>query len=432
MPRKIAIIGTGYVGLTIGVSFASLGHSVVCVDKDSQKIEKLKKGIVPIFEPGLEKILRKYKNNLDFTDNLARAVKQSNPVFIAVGTPSREDGSIDMANFKMAVKEIAHLMNDHKTIVIKSTVPAGTGDWTKKQIQKYYKGNFSVVSNPEFLKEGTAVNDFLKPDRIIVGVQDSKAKALILDLYSPINAPKVITDIKSAELIKYASNAFLATKISFINEIANICERVGGDVNKVAEGIGYDRRIGKRFLKAGIGYGGSCLPKDIDGLIKISDSRRYNFRLLRAVTRINKTQQERFVRKIKKILKGVKGNTVCIWGLSFKPNTDDVRKSPAIKVIKGLQAAGYLVQAYDPVATENAMKELGSKNVKFCKTPLEAAQKADLLVLVTEWPEFSKLNMKRIRNVMREPYLLDGRNQFNPKKVEKIGFHYQGIGRKQI
>ena len=337
MKRKIAVIGTGYVGLTTGVCFASLGHKVICVDKDKNKIKKLKKGVIPIFEPGLDEILKNHRKNIEFTENLDEAVKKSEAIFIVVGTPSKKDGSIDMAHFKKAIKEVANLLKNYKVIVNKSTVPVGTGDWTKKEIKKYYKGNFSVVSNPEFLREGSALKDFLEPDRIVIGVEDEKAKEIMLDIYSSIEAPKMITDIKSAELIKYAANAFLATKISFINEIANICEKTGGDVKEVAEGIGYDKRIGKSFLKAGVGYGGSCFPKDINGLIEIADHKKYNSRLLKAVTIVNKSQQIKFVRKIKKILKKVNGDTVCIWGLSFKPNTDDVRKSPALEIIKRLQ-----------------------------------------------------------------------------------------------
>jgi len=430
MQRKIAIIGTGYVGLTTGACFAYLGHKIICVDKDKNKIKKLKKGIIPIFEPGLEEILEKHRKNIDFTTNLKDAVRDSEIIFICVGTPSKKDGSIDLEYFRSAVKEIAQSMNDYKVIAIKSTVPVGTGEWTKKEIRKYYKGDFSVVSNPEFLREGSAVRDFLEPDRIAIGVEDEKVKKIMLDIYSSINAPKIMTDIRSAELIKYAANAFLATKISFINEIANICERVKVDVKKVAEGISLDKRIGPKFLNAGIGYGGSCFPKDIDELIKIADGKRYNFKLLKAVTKVNENQQRNFVRKIKKILKKINGNTVCIWGLAFKPNTDDVRKSPAIKIIRQLQKAGYKIQTYDSIATGNAKKELLKKNIKFCKTPFEAVKNADVLALVTEWPEFSEIDMKKVKKLMRHLYILDGRNQFEPKELKNLGFYYEGIGRK--
>jgi len=430
MQRKIAIIGAGCVGLTTGLGFVYLGHKVVCIDKDKNKIQKLKEGIIPIFEQGLDKILKKYKRNIEFTTNLKDAVKKNEIIFICVGTPSKKDGSIELTQFKEAVRDIAAALNGYKVIVNKSTVPIGTGDWTKKEIKKYYSGEFSVVSNPEFLREGSALKDFLEPDRIVIGVEDKKAEEIMLDIYSSINAPKLVVDIKSAELIKYAANAFLATKISFINEIANICEKVGGDVKKIAVGIGLDRRIGPKFLNAGIGYGGSCFPKDIDGLIKIADHKKYNFRLLKAVSIVNKNQQKNFVRKIKKILKKVKGKTVGIWGLAFKPNTDDIRKSPAIEIIKKLQKAGYKIQVYDPVAMKNAQKELSKKNIKFCKTPFEAVTNSDVLALATEWPEFSEIDMKKIKKLMRHPNIIDGRNIFESEELKKLGFYYEGMGRK--
>jgi UDPglucose 6-dehydrogenase len=430
MKRNIVIIGTGYVGLTTGICFAYLGHKVICVDKDRGKIQKLKRGIVPIYEPGLEDILKRYRKNIKFTTNLKEGIEDSEVIFICVGTPSKENGDIDMTYFKQAVKEIAKALDGYRIIVNKSTVPVGTGEWAKNEIKKYYQGNFSIVSNPEFLKEGSALKDFLEPDRIVIGVEDEKAQEIMLDIYSSIKAPKVITDIKNAEMIKYAANAFLATKISFINEIANICERINGDVKKIAEGIGLDKRIGPKFLNAGIGYGGSCFPKDIEGLIKIADHKNYDCKLLKAVTKVNEYQQEVFIKKIKRILKKTKGNTIGIWGLAFKPNTDDVRKSPAIKIIKKLQKENYKIQVYDPAAIKNAQKELPQKNIKFCKTSLEAVKNADVLVLVTEWPEFSEIDMKKVKNLMRHPYFLDGRNQFDPQEIKKLGFYYEGIGRK--
>ena len=430
MQRKIAIIGTGYVGLTAGICFAKMGYKVICVDKDKNMIQKLNEGIIPIYEPGLNEFLKKYRKNIEFTTDSKEAINKSEIIFVCVGTPSKKDGSIDMKYFRKAIEEIAKNMDNYRVIVNKSTVPVGTGDWTKEEIKKYYKGKFSVVSNPEFLSEGSALKDFLEPDRIVIGVEDKKTKEIMLDIYSSINAPKLITDVRSAELIKYVANAFLATKISFINEIANICERVGGDVKKVAEGIGLDKRIGKYFLRAGIGYGGSCFPKDIDGLAKIADHHRYNFKLLKAVSIVNEYQQIKFMKKIKKILKKVKGNTVCFWGLSFKPDTDDVRKSPAIEIIKKLQKENYKIQVYDPIAIENAKRELPFKNIKFCKSALKAAKGADVLALVTEWPEFLKINMKKVKNLMHHPYFLDGRNQFNPQKLKKLGFYYEGIGRR--
>jgi len=429
MKRKIAIIGTGYVGLTTGVCLAYLGHKITCVDKDKVKIRNLKKGIIPIYEPGLKEVLEKHKRNIEFTTDLKSAVSKSEIVFIAVGTPSNEDGSIDMSYFKKAVREIACCLNGYKVIVNKSTVPVGTGDWTKREMGRHFKGEFSIVSNPEFLKEGSALKDFLEADRIVIGAEDKKAKEIMLDVYSSINSPKVITDVRSAEMIKYASNAFLATKISFINEIATLCERTGGNIEEVSKGIGYDKRIGKHFLRAGIGFGGSCFPKDVDGLVNIAEKKRYNFRLLKSVAVVNKNQQIRFVKKIKKALKKIKGKTVCIWGLSFKPKTDDVRKSPAIGIIKRLYK-DCNIKAYDPVAIGNAKKELSLKKIKYYRSAFEAAKGADILVLVTEWPEFSEIDMKKVKSLMRNSYFFDGRNQFNPDEMRKIGFSYYSIGRK--
>ena len=436
MTMRISIIGTGYVGLTTGVALASLGHKVICVDKDNQKIEKIKEGKAHIYEPGLEKMLNTYKLNIRFTSDLSEAVQKSEVIFICVGTPAREDGSIDMSYFKEAVNEIAKVIDSYKVIANKSTVPIGTGDWVKEEISKYYKREFSVVSNPEFLREGSALKDFLEPDRIVIGVEDEKAEEIMLDIYSNINAPKLIVDIKSAEMIKYAANAFLAMKISFINEIANLCEKVGADVKKVSEGIGLDKRIGFKFLNAGIGFGGSCFPKDVDGLLSIANNHNYDFKLLKAVSEVNEYQQERFVKKIVDVLVKVKGDTVVIWGLAFKPNTDDVRKSPALKIARRLAEEGYKIKAYDPKATENAKKELQSlnkeylENICFCNDTYEAVKGADVLALVTEWPEFLKLDMKKIKSLMSNPYFLDGRNQFEPEEMKNIGFYYEGIGRR--
>ena len=430
MQRKIAIIGTGYVGLTAGICLAYLGHKVICLDNDKSKIKKLRKGIIPIFEPELAQILKKHRNNIEFSSDLKQAVKRSEVIFITVGTPPKKDGSIDMREFKNVVKEIAKSINDYKVVVSKSTVSVGTGDWIKKEIKKYYKGSFSLVSNPEFLREGFAINDFLKPDRIVIGLEDKKAKEIMFDIYSSIKAPKIITDISSAELIKYAANAFLATKISFINEIANFCEKINGDVIKIKKGIGTDKRIGSKFLNAGIGYSGSCFPKDIDGLIKMADHKKYDFKLLKAVVKVNEEQQKRFIKKIKRTLKKVNGKKIAIWGLAFKPNTDDIRKSLSIEIIKSLLKAGYKIQAYDPIILDGAKKELAVKNIQFCKSPFEAVKKADVLALLTDWPEFKNLDMKKVKNLMNHPYFFDGRNQFEPEKLKKIGFYYQGVGRK--
>lgn len=430
MQKKIATIGTGYVGLTTGACLAYLGHKVICVDKDENKINRLQKGEIPIYEPGINELLERYKENIEYTNDIKRAIKESEVIFIAVGTPSRKDGSIDMTSFKKAIEEIAKNMDGYRIIVNKSTVPVGTGDWTREEIKKYYKGDFSIVSNPEFLSEGSAVKDFLEPDRIVIGAEDKKAEEIMFDIYSSINTPKLVVDIKSAELIKYAANAFLATKISFVNEIANVCEKAGGDITEIAKGVGMDRRIGPHFLRAGIGYGGSCFPKDVDGLLSISNNYQHNFSLLRVVSEVNIRQQEKFVEKIKSILLKIKGDTVCVWGLSFKPNTDDVRKSPAVFIVNMLCKDRIKVKAYDPIAMENAKKELSFDNIQFCQSALAATEGADVLALLTEWPEFSEIDMKKIKNLMRHPYILDGRNQFEPEELKKLGFHYEGIGRK--
>ncbi len=428
MQRKIAIIGTGYVGLTTGACLSYLGHKVVFVDKDEDKINMLLKGEVPIYEPGVDDILEKHKDKISYTTDIEKAVKQSEVLFIAVGTPSGKDESIDMTFFRKAVKQIAENINSYKVIVNKSTVPVGTGEWTKEEIKKHYKGKFSVASNPEFLREGSAISDFLEPDRVVIGVSDKKAEEIMLDIYSSVKSKKLVTDIKSAELIKYTANAFLATKISFINEIANICEKVDGDVIKVAEGVGMDKRIGPKFLSAGIGYGGSCFPKDVEGLLSISNSYNHNFSLLRAVSDVNRRQQERFVEKIKSVLLKVKGDIVSVWGLSFKANTDDVRKSPAIFIVNELCREGIKVKAYDPIALNNAKKELPG-SVCFCNSALEAVEEADVLALLTDWPEFSEIDLKQVKQKMRKHNIIDGRNHIDSEIAKNLGFTYKGTGR---
>lgn len=430
MLRKITIVGTGYVGLVAGACFAYLGHNVVCVDKDKNKIKKLKKGIVPIFEVGLGEILKNHRKNIEFTQDLEKAVKKSEVIFITVGTPQKKDGSIDMSYFEKAIKKVGGLLNNYKVIVNKSTVLVGTGDWTKKEIKKHYRGDFSIVSNPEFLREGSALKDFLEPDRIIIGAEDENAKEIILDIYSSIQAPKIITDIRSAELIKYASNAFLATKISFINEIANICERVKGDVEEVAKGIGCDKRIGARFLNAGIGYGGSCLPKDTRALHQMAGANGYNFRILKSAIEINNYQKRRIIEKIKSSLpsKKIKNKTIAVLGLAFKGNTDDVRESASIEVIQKLQELGAKIKAYDPQAIENAKKTL-NHIVKFYNSPYKTVENCHLLLIATEWKQFKNLNWKRIKNLLKKPIIVDGRNLLDPIKMKKLGFRYVGVGR---
>ena len=427
MKEKITVVGTGYVGLTLGVCLASLGHCVICVDKDKEKINKLKKGISPIFEPGVEDLLRKHKKNISFTTDIENSFQNSEIIFIAVGTPPKNNGNINMTFFWEVAKELKKISDKnhiHRIVAIKSTVPVGTSD----KLADILGNKFSVVFNPEFLREGSAVKDFLNPDRIILGTKSEKAKKRILKIYSSISAPKVFTDTKSAELIKYASNSFLATKISFINEIANICEKVGANVSEVAEGVGLDKRIGKQFLNAGVGYGGSCFPKDVEALIKIADSKKYDFRILKAAFAVNEYQRKNFAGKIKKVLEKEGGKDICVWGLSFKPNTDDIRKSPAIEIIKTLQKEGYKIKAYDPVAIENAKKELILPNIEFSESPFLAAKGSDVLVLVTEWSEFLKTDMKKIKEAMRRPNIIDGRNAFDSKKMKRMGFYYEGVG----
>jgi len=429
MSKKIAIIGTGYVGLTSGVCLASLGHKVICVDKDKDKIDKLKKGEIPIYEPGLAELLQKYSANLTFTDDLPDAVKQSEVIFLAVGTPSQDDGSVDLSFFQQAVAEIAQNMDGYRILVDKSTVPPGTANWVKKEVKKYYQGEFAVVSNPEFLREGSAIEDFLKPDRVVIGVDDEKAKDVMLDIYSAIDAPKFATTAQSAELIKYAANSFLAMKISFINEIANICEKTGSDVVEVAKGIGLDSRIGSQFLQAGVGFGGSCFSKDVAGLIHTALSNNYQPRILGAVMTVNEAQQEIFVDKIKAVLARNQGKVVGVWGLAFKPNTDDTRYSPAIAVIKKLLKEGYQVKAYDPVAQDNAKTELGEA-IDYCKSAQEAAIDVDVLALLTDWPEFLEVDWAELKKIMRSPSIIDGRNFLPTGDLAKNGFHYQSIGHK--
>ena len=433
---EITILGAGYAGLTTGLALSSLGHKVICIDKDELKIEKLKKGIIPIHEPGLEEFLNKYRDNIKFETDISSYVKKSNAIFICVGTPSNKNGRIDLTYYKEAIIEIAKNIDNYKVIVNKSTVPVSTAEWAKEEIKKYYKRDFSIVSNPEFLREGSALKDFLEPDRIVIGVEDKRSEEIMLEIYSKIKAPKIITDIRSAEMIKYAANAFLAMKISFINEVANICEQVGADVKKVAEGIGMDKRIGPYFLSAGIGYGGSCFPKDILALLMVANDYNYDCKLLKAVAEVNEYQQKRFVGKIREVLTESNGDTVAVWGLAFKPNTDDVRKSQALKIVNGLLEEGYIVRVYDPKAMENAKREIGKldnkclQNVCYCNDPYECVEDADALALVTEWDEFKTIDFKRIKNLMRQPYILDGRNFLEPEEIMKLGFLYEGVGRK--
>lgn len=413
---KIAVIGTGYVGLTTGTCLSEVGHEVLCIDIDKKKIENLKKGIIPIYEPGLSELVKKNikKGSLKFSTDSAKAIEFAEVVFSAVGTPPDKNHRADLK----AVKEVASLfgkhLDSHKIFVNKSTVPVGTGDLCKKIINEELKKrkvkiNFDAVSNPEFLREGQAIKDTMLPDRIVIGCENIRTKKIMKKLYGKFkNAPLLFTDLKSAEIIKYASNAFLATKISFINEIWNFCELCGGNVEKVAKGMGFDKRIGEQFLRAGIGYGGSCFPKDVKALIETGKEYGYEFEIIKSTEKVNASQKLLLYRKLKKHFKNLKGKRIAIWGLAFKPNTDDMREAPAIEIINALQKDGAFIQAYDPVATENAKKILSSKNVKYFTSALAATKNADALLVVTEWEEFSKIPRAKLSKLK----IFDGRFVF--------------------
>lgn len=436
---NISIIGCGYVGLVSGACFAELGNKVICADNDNNKIKDLKKGIIPIYEPGLEELISTNvkKKRLKFTSSIKEAVDGSGIIFIAVGTPSLDNGEADLTGIENVARNIAiHLpagrrgMADYRLIVEKSTVPVKTGKWVKHTISTYikHKVKFDVASNPEFLREGQAINDFMHPDRVVIGVESKRASDILVNLYKPLNSHLVITDIESAELIKHASNSFLATKISFINAISRICDKVGADVREVAEGMGLDKRIGRPFLNAGIGYGGSCFPKDLDAFINISDKLGYNFQLLKTVKNINNEQKEYLIKKLKDVLWIIKGKTIGVLGLSFKPNTDDIRNAPSIDIIKALQAEGATIKTYDPQAINKA-KEVLDK-VIFCQDAYSVCKGSDCLLIITEWDEFKELDFYKIKRLLKRPLILDGRNIYEPKIMQKLGFTYIGIGRR--
>lgn len=429
---KIAMIGTGYVGLTSGACLAKIGHKVICVDNDFNKIATLQRGEMPIYEPNLKEIIDEVvqEKRLIFVTDIKSAVLESEVCFIAVGTPPLDTGEPDLTYVENVVREIATSMDGYRLIVEKSTVPVQTGKWIKKTVERYNYRNlpFDIASNPEFLREGSAVADFLKPDRIVIGVETPRARDLMLEIYRPLNAPIIVTDIESAELIKHASNAFLAMKISFANALAVICEAAGADISLVVNGIGMDPRIGRAFLDAGVGYGGFCFPKDLRAFIRIAEELGYNFRLLKEVETINEETKQRFVRKIRKALWNLRGKNIGILGLSFKPNTDDIRFSPAIDIIKVLLAEGARVRAYDPQAMKNTQKIL--PDIDYCNTALDVAVDADLLAIVTEWEEFKKLDLKQVKERMRVPIICDGRNIFDPEVVRKQGITYIGMGRR--
>jgi UDPglucose 6-dehydrogenase len=430
---KIAVIGTGYVGLVAGACFAESGNDVVCVDKDAAKIRMLTRGKMPIYEPGLEELVRRNRQEerLSFTTTLTKAVRDSAIVFIAVGTPQDEDGSADLQHVLAVARDVARAMNGYKVIVDKSTVPVGTAAKVREVIRRETTHPFSVVSNPEFLKQGAAIDDFMKPDRVVIGAEDPRATELMLELYSPFTrtgAPIMVMDCASAELTKYAANAMLATRISFMNEVANLCELVGADVDHVRKAIGSDRRIGPSFLFPGIGYGGSCFPKDVKAMIHFAAEKNYDFRVLHAVEEVNAFQKTRLFTKIKAHFGALKGKTVAVWGLAFKPRTDDMREAPAIPLIEALLNAGAAVQTYDPEAMKIAKGLFGSR-ITYAAQNYDALKGADCLAIVTEWNEFRRPDFARMRKLMRSPVVFDGRNLFTPEQMKQNGFTYYSMGR---
>ena len=431
---RISVVGTGYVGLVAGACFAETGNQVVCVDKDAAKIRLLNRGKIPIFEPGLEEIVRRnhQEKRLTFTTSLPEAVRKSDVVFIAVGTPTGEDGSADLKYVLAAAVEVAQSLNGYKVIVDKSTVPAGTAELVHATMAKHAKFPFSVVSNPEFLKQGAAVEDFLKPDRVVIGASDEKAADVMRELYRPFTrtgAPIMVMDPASAELCKYAANAMLATRISFMNEIANVCEAFGADVDMVRRAIASDKRIGPAFLFPGCGYGGSCFPKDVKAVIQFSGARKYRFRILEAVEAVNEAQKLRMLTRVDRLVgKNLKGKNIAVWGLAFKPRTDDMREAPAVPIIKGLLGRGAKVRAFDPEARESA-KAIFGKQITYARNAYDALKDADALLVVTEWNEFREPDFKRMRRAMRQPLVIDGRNIFEPRQIRGLGFTYSSIGR---
>lgn len=428
---NICVIGTGYVGLVTGVVFSDLGNEVVCVDKNEEKVALLRSGIMPIYEPGLEEMVARNadEGRLSFTSDLETAVRKSEVIFICVGTPPKEDGSTDMSQVESAARGIAAAMDRYKVIVNKSTVPVGTGDFVRSVIETNKRRNidFDVVSNPEFLREGSAIQDTLNPDRIVIGAPNQIVAMKILELYAPLERPMIITDVASAEMIKYASNGFLATKISFANAIANICEAVGADVTQVVKGMGLDKRIGSAFLNAGLGYGGSCFPKDSSSLLHTARSVGYEFPLLAATIETNDLQPKLFIKKIETALGGFSGKKVAVLGLAFKANTDDMRDAKSLDVIAALLAGGATVTAYDPIAMENTKRIF--PQISYAKNAFDAAHGVDAVVVVTEWNEFKQINLEKLKETMSGNFVFDGRNLYDPQKMQRCGFDYYCIGR---
>ncbi len=430
---KIAIIGTGYVGLVAGAGFANLGNEVICFDIDKAKIDQLSDGVMTIYEPGLEEIHQRNlkTGRLTFTTDGIKAVQESDIIFICVGTPENEQQEADLTAVQAAAKTIGRYMNSYKIVVNKSTVPVGTADLVKKIIaqNQQEKIEFDVVSNPEFLREGAAVKDFENPDRIVIGTDSKKAEEIMTSLYrsrARTDRPIMVTGIRSAEIIKYACNTMLATRISFMNQIAYLCEKTGADIKEVAKGMGFDRRIGPRFLQAGVGFGGSCFPKDVKALIVTLKENDCDADLFEAVARINEIQKNIAVEKLKSVME-IKDRTIAVWGISFKPKTDDIREAPALIIIRALQKLGAKVNACDPVAIENAKKQLDQ--VKFFENPYESIRDCDALIIATEWNEFRNLDMRAVKILLKNPIIIDGRNIYDPKEMRALGFEYMGIGR---
>jgi UDPglucose 6-dehydrogenase len=430
---KIAVVGTGYVGLVAGACFAENGNEVICVDKEPAKVRLLQRGKIPIYEPGLDELVRRNKaeKRLTFTTALERGVRNSQIVFIAVGTPTGEDGSADLQHVLAVARDTAKAMNGYKVIVNKSTVPVGTAAKVREVVRRETTHPFSVVSNPEFLKQGAAIEDFMKPDRVVVGAEDPRASELMSELYAPFTrtgAPIMLMDCASAELCKYAANAMLATRISFMNEVANVCEAVGANVDQVRRAVAADRRIGPSFLFPGVGYGGSCFPKDVKAMLKFASAKDYKFEILEAVEAVNERQKLRLLGKVQKHFGSLKGKRLAVWGLAFKPRTDDMREAPSVPLIRGFLEGGATVQAYDPEAMTVARGIFGSK-ISYADNSYAALTGADALVIVTEWNEFREPDFARMRKLMRTPAIFDGRNLYRPEQIRAHGFTYASIGR---
>jgi UDPglucose 6-dehydrogenase len=432
----LAIIGSGYVGLVTGACFADVGHNVICVDNDAQKIKQLQAGEVPIYEPGLEEIIHRNvsAHRLRFTGSIEEGVENSQIVFIAVPTPQQPDGDVDLSFLEKVAREIAGVLTDYRVIVDKSTVPVKTGEKVAESIKRYNRhgADFDVVSNPEFLREGCAVADLMNPDRIVIGAQSERAIDLMKKIYEPFMAPILVTDISSAELIKHCANSFLALKISYINAVSTICETSGADVEKVADGIGMDHRIGRDFLNAGIGYGGSCFPKDISAFITISERLGVPFTLLKEVQRINNSQKERFLKVIRETLWVLREKRITVWGLTFKPDTDDLRSSVAIELVADLLREGAHVIAYDPKGMQKARAIKAIADAEFASSALEAVNDAEALIIATEWNEFANVDLAVVKEKMRTPIVFDGRNLLDPETMGRLGFHYYSIGRASV